>query len=1303
MEVEAEAESDFVMNDMLTHTYDHDPFDDDNDNGNLAIEGERCGICMDVVIDRGVLDCCQHWFCFVCIDNWATITNLCPLCQNEFQLITCVPVYDTIGSNKVEDESYFRDDDWSIEGKSNTLSFPSYYIDENAVICLDGDGCKVRSGSASIEEDSGLDTSIACDSCDIWYHAFCVGFDTESTSDSTWLCPRCVVGEVSKGTDSNSIEWTAEECNPENSNSKCKAEDSFSRKVSVSVADTGDTAVVVSMVDGNKWIPATSEKDMFPLEVDGDPLNESHVLMSDTHNEQNGAKKTTTTPIVEEQELELCLSNNVSGSLTFKSLVHNDLNKSIHGAKGEKSSFVGKKLLDESHVKCSPSRNESDMGLHLGLSVGSFLSVDKADENETKDQATVILHPSPEEPFLKVDTADRKKQAMDIPQLSPEKTFLKGHEIGTATHKDNARVTARKRKHVDCSYDQVHIKVDDGDSKPELLVEISQKKIRAAGSQMISANNLADAPPSDNAKQHPALKPSPTREVVASDILNIVKGTNRRVSKGRAGTNACDKLSEKKENMAGLRVKKIMKRVSDGESSLMVQNLRKEIREAVRNKCSINFEENHFDTKLLAAFRAAIAGPKTEPVNKLSPSALKAKKTMLQKGKVREHLTKKIFSTSNGRRKRAWDRDCEIEFWKYRCTRATKPEKIETLKSVLDLLRKSSEDPESTQTPECRAKDPILSRLYLADTSVFPRKDDVKPLSILKTSASSEQTKQNNPPGKGSNLFLNNNTTKATVANNFLSKIGICSSEGKANRQIVNGSAGDNSTSGKVHFSSQSGVKLVSSSAGAKVATKELGLKPDSTKIDKKKWALEILARKTAAASKNTSNETQEDNAIFKGNYPSLAQLPTDMRPVLAPCRHNKIPISVRQTQLYRLTERLLRNANLSVIRRTADTELAVADAINIEKDVADRSNSKLVYLNLCSQELLHRTNNTKSTAVKDTNPPGSSAELTDQLEQNTDDQSSDPEVEIALKNAGLLSDSPPSSPQENREICKDDMSGPDNILELDSHPELDIYGDFEYDLEDEDYIGITKVSNPKQEETESKVKLVFSTMKLKSDIPLECAVGEGSENIEVPQDASCSPNCHNDAVLMDSTTNVEIGQPSASSELPLCEGSVELFDSEFDELYGPDKELLLKKVPDGEPRTLCGEGKTEALGEANDCHNKKNVSVTAITDKSCNTSETAENAPRTEEKSEKSAKQSGSLNHVAKKVEAYIKEHIRPLCKSDVITTEQYRWAVAKTTEKVMKYHCKAKNASFLIKEGEKVKKLAEQYVEAAQQNKKN
>lgn len=27
-------------------------------------ENETCGICMDTIIDRGVLDCCQHWYAF---------------------------------------------------------------------------------------------------------------------------------------------------------------------------------------------------------------------------------------------------------------------------------------------------------------------------------------------------------------------------------------------------------------------------------------------------------------------------------------------------------------------------------------------------------------------------------------------------------------------------------------------------------------------------------------------------------------------------------------------------------------------------------------------------------------------------------------------------------------------------------------------------------------------------------------------------------------------------------------------------------------------------------------------------------------------------------------------------------------------------------------------------------------------------------------------------------------------------------------------------------------------------------------
>ncbi|KAI5418410.1 hypothetical protein KIW84_042881 [Lathyrus oleraceus] len=188
-------------------------------------------------------------------------------------------VYDTIGSSKVENGSFFRDDDWSIDGKNNSLSFPSYYIDENAITCLDGDGCKIRNGLASIEEGSGLDTSIACDSCDIWYHALGVGFDTEGI-------------------------------------------------VSISIVDTGETAVVVSMVDRNKWVPETNERGLCPLEVDGDRLTESCSLMSDTNNQPHAAEKTTLSPIMKVEELEFSLSHSTS-----RSSMHNDLKKIDNGTR----------------------------------------------------------------------------------------------------------------------------------------------------------------------------------------------------------------------------------------------------------------------------------------------------------------------------------------------------------------------------------------------------------------------------------------------------------------------------------------------------------------------------------------------------------------------------------------------------------------------------------------------------------------------------------------------------------------------------------------------------------------------------------------------------------------------------------------------------------------------------------------------------------------------------------------------------------------------------------------------------------
>ncbi|GFY94321.1 hypothetical protein Acr_09g0007670 [Actinidia rufa] len=141
----------------------------------------------------------------------------------------------------------------------------------------------------------------------------------------------------------------------------------------------------------------------------------------------------------------------------------------------------------------------------------------------------------------------------------------------------------------------------------------------------------------------------------------------------------------------------------------------------------------------------------------------------------------------------------------------------------------------------------------------------------------------------------------------------------------------------------------------------------------------------------------------------------------------NYLLASIVKTQLYRLTEHFLRKANFSILWRTADAVLAVADAVNIEKEIADRSNSKVVYVNLMSQELLHRSDNTKTSLLSDS-PPNSPYH---QMEETNDDN------ELSRSRTG----------GEERE--------PDNVFEMDSRlEELDIYGDFEYDLEDEDFIG---------------------------------------------------------------------------------------------------------------------------------------------------------------------------------------------------------------------------------------------------------
>ncbi|KZV31504.1 hypothetical protein F511_07355 [Dorcoceras hygrometricum] len=1245
---------------------------DDSNEDILNFDGERCGICMDAVIDRGVLDCCQHWFCFACIDNWATITSLCPLCQNEFQLITCVPVYDTVGGYKTDEDTIHRDDDdWFIEGKNNTLSFPSYYIDENAVVCLDEDGCKIRNGSVVIEEDLDVDTSIACDSCDKWYHAFCVGFDPEGTCDNSWLCPRCAVDDVSQMPHEVLISKQSNQPGSGLSSGYCQAKSSFSERVSISLADDGETAIVISLLDGNHRSEESRES---VLRCDEDVKNTlstsySNFLNSkETLSERNGVDLN-----LGQQEMEVTLLEDGSYSSS----------RSVSSSKLKRNTGDADKTAP-GHA------NDSKPDLGLDYDIGSLevtVMTDLKVNDKTEDPfpGDMELNKNLEEYLLPADKlASNNMELLSVNSTTP------------AEKETVIKVTGAKRKLVD--------RRNDGNAREAGADgKFTPKKIR----------------PDSNNQLH--YMKDQTAEAALVDISAIVQGTDHR-SENQHGHKICSNATSKeRESAVRLRLKKIMRRTSDDkDSSSLVQELRKKIREAVRDKSSKEPGKTLFDPKLLEAFRAALAGSGTE--NTRPTLDMKAKRSLLQKGKVRESLTKKIYG-SGGKRRRAWTRECEVEFWKHRCIKTTNPEKIQTLNSVLDQLRDDSGYTDKTYGKEEAPKVSILSRLYLADTSVFPRKDNIQPFSTLKDNATIKQKREVCPAENSSKASPTDHSDKILSKNSSLLVVSVPLDVKGADKSVKGLKA--ETASGEAHQKRCPKGSSTLASGGMKASSKKDTVnKLDITKGDKRKWALEVLARKTASSNKSAAQEKDEDSAILKGNYLLLAQLPKEMQPVLAPCRHNKISVPVRQAQLYRLAEHFLKKVNPSSIVRTAETELAVADAVNIEKEVADRSNSKLVYVNLCSQELMRRSDNLNSDRNKESNLCSSSeVALPDKAAHETNCIFSDLVVEDALRSAGLMSDSPPNSPtgpvndiKKESGSEKSDDEGPDNVFEADSHPELDIYGDFEYNLEDDDFIG---AGGPKISELqpESKIKMVFSSLNLtKTNGILGIHVPEGIADIGALKGSSDLLESQNKLSGGSSVANggFEDYHPVKSS---LVDGNEEPSLADCEELYGPDKEPLIVKYPDSLSttpvdqivnRTLLVDSadaeKDSGLASENHVENSDvaNSNSSPMLEESSSCLRKREDVTKKEKKSYDDAKkQSNSGNSVMHKVEAYIKEHIRPLCKSGVITVEQYRWAVQKTTEKVMKYHAKEKNANFLIKEGEKVKKLAEQYVEAAQKAK--
>lgn len=326
---------------------------------------------------------------------------------------------------------------------------------------------------------------------------------------------------------------------------------------------------------------------------------------------------------------------------------------------------------------------------------------------------------------------------------------------------------------------------------------------------------------------------------------------------------------------------------------------------------------------------------------------------------------------------------------------------------------------------------------------------------------------------------------------------------------------------------------------------------------------------------------------------------------------------------------------------RTGETELAIADATNIEREIADRSNSKLVYVNLCSQELLRRSDSATASRPTETNPSSNSQEHEHaDGSKVTNVVSSDMEATEALKTAGLLSDTPPGSPHQTDEGIKEDVGFfdkmgeddvPDNVFEMEPQPEFDIYGEFEYNLEDDDFVGAgaLKISKPQPEE--SKMKVFLSTVTADKSDATDVSNHEPSASIETSKVSSELPVSGEESIrspIVTSGANETLQQNSAGDEE--CE---ELSLAECEELYGPDKEPLAQKYPEIALMKPYSKIASEDIGAGNGKRESVDPQGPPVSENSSSHSQKLEDEQKKESNSVKANKQSDGNTLVRKKV----------------------------------------------------------------------
>ncbi|RCV21254.1 hypothetical protein SETIT_4G124300v2 [Setaria italica] len=147
-----------------------------DDEAEADSSGKMCGICY---VDgrqaiRGELDCCAHYFCFVCIMAWGRVESRCPFCKARFRTIRRPPVPGRFPDERIVTVPE-RNQVYHPQGNGSSTVGVDPYAETICTVC---------NGS---RDDELL---LLCELCDAAAHTYCAGLGT-TVPEGDWFCKDC--------------------------------------------------------------------------------------------------------------------------------------------------------------------------------------------------------------------------------------------------------------------------------------------------------------------------------------------------------------------------------------------------------------------------------------------------------------------------------------------------------------------------------------------------------------------------------------------------------------------------------------------------------------------------------------------------------------------------------------------------------------------------------------------------------------------------------------------------------------------------------------------------------------------------------------------------------------------------------------------------------------------------------------------------------------------------------------------------------------------------------------------------------